>query len=263
MIEKSCNFSCKIAYKIFMYLGINQDGSLVYQTQIARELKTPMSTVNYWVTKFKLEGLIDKYLKLTDRGFKAFKFLWQNENKKILRAHNIQVMFKVINCPKNFPDCFSKSIYQPLTNNRYKGLKTELNGFTVMFYSSKKIVCVIPDIYGDSDDEISSSVQVIIPGLRKLLEAEFTKIELGDYEIAKIQTMHIAVLNSIIARKYLLRGFTKENKDYAIDNSHGIPEIELTNPDTALRDIMDLVNLESMLQKREGEDKNAKRKKNK
>jgi hypothetical protein len=242
--NKSCNIFRKLGYKLFLFIGLHQDGSITYQTQIAKELRIPLTTLNYHITKFKQEGLIDKQLKLTEKGCKSFRYLWENENKNLLRAHNIQVIFQVITCPDKFPDCFSKSVYQPLGNKRYRGLKTQLEGFTVMFYSPKKIVCVLPNIFGDRDEEISSAIQVIISKLKELLEYEFQGIRLGNYELAKIQTMHIAVLNSIIAEKYLLKGFTKENKNYAIDNSKGLPEIELTDPKTVLRDIMGLLNLD-------------------
>ncbi|MCX6746868.1 MAG: hypothetical protein NTU63_01905 [Candidatus Pacearchaeota archaeon] len=204
----------------------------------------PISTLNYWITNFKQEGLIDKHLKLTNKGLKLFKFMWDTYDKSKLRTHNIQVIFQVVKCPSSFPDCFSKEIYQPLSNKKYKGIKTILNGFTCMFYSPKKIVCVLPDIYADTDEEISSQIQLTINLLRSILEDEFAGIKIEDYTLARIQTIHIAVLNSIKAKAYLLKGFTEENKEFAIDNSHGKSEIELTNPDNALRDIMDLLKLD-------------------
>jgi len=249
MINKTCNIFRKRGHKIFLFIGLHQDGSLTYQTQIAKEFAFPITTVNYHITKFKQEGLLDKHLKLTEKGFKAFKFLWENVNKKVLRAHNIQIIFQLVKCPADFPECFSRKIYTPFTNKRYVGIKTQIKGMTVMFYSPKKIVCVLHDIYADTDAEISSTVQVLIPALKELLEYEFKGVRIGDYELAKIQTIHIAVLNSIIAETYLLRGFTKENKEYAIDNSHGIPEVELTNPSNALKDIMNLLNLEHKFQR--------------
>jgi len=244
MMKNTCNIFRKSAYKILMFIGTHQDRTLTFQTQIANELDMKITTVNYHITKFKQEGLIKEDLKLTEKGFKAFKFLWENENKKVLRAHNIQVKFNVIKCPSSFPLCFSKSIYQPLTNNKYRGLKTKLNGFTVMFYSPKKIVCVLPDIYGDNNEEISSTVQLLIPQLKEILENEFQGIKTDNYELAKIQTMHIAVLNSVIAKSYLLKGFTYEGKDTAIDNSKGKPENEATNPSTALNNIEELMEKE-------------------
>jgi hypothetical protein len=132
-----------------------------------------------------------------------------------------------------------------------------------MFYSPRKIVCVIRDIFGDNDEEISGAIQLIIPELRKLLEYEFKGIGIRDYKLAKIQKMHIAVKDSFIAETYLLKGYTEENKEFAVDKSHGVSEIELTNPKNALRDIMDLLNLDKKLQKNKPEDKNESWKKTK
>jgi predicted transcriptional regulator len=240
----------------FLFIGLHQDRPLTYQTEIASEMGKAITTINYHITKLEQKGLIDNKLKLTEEGIKAFKFLWKNIDKKALRAHNIQVIFKLDKCPKKFPECFSKSIYSPFTNKKYKGLKTNLNGFKIMFYNSGKIVCVVPDIYGDTDEEISSIMLIIIPDLIKVLEEEFIGIRISDYELCKLQTMHIAVLDAYTAKKYLLKGFTKENKDYAIDNSHGIPEIELTNPSQALRDIMDLLGIDNYLRKKEDGNRN-------
>lgn len=249
MKNRICNIFRKSAYKTFMFIGLHQDGSITYQTQIARELKRSITTINYHITQFKGEGLIDQRLKLTELGYKTFKFLWDNEDKKVLRAHNIQIVFNVVKCPPNFPDCFSQVIYEPLQNKRYKGLKTKIDGFTIMFYSPKKIVCVLKDIFGDTDEEISGVLQLVIPELKKLLEYEFKGIRIENYKLARIQKMHIAVMDSFIAQTYLLKEFTEENKNFAIDKSHGIPEVELTNPSNALRDIMDLLNLDKIPQK--------------
>lgn len=242
-----------IASRVFNYIGVNQNNELFYQTDIAEFFHKPLTTINYWITKFKQEGLITKYLELTERGHKLFHYLWNNESKKRLRAHNIQVIFRLDKCPKNFPYCFSKSIYQPLSNKRYKGILTKLREFTVMFYSPRKIVCVLPDIYADTDEEISATIQILIPELRTILEDEFQGIRLGEYELAKIQSMHIALPNSIVAKKYLIRGFTEENQEFAIDNSHSLPEIELTDCSAALRDIMELLKFENKARNLEDE----------
>lgn len=244
------------AYILFLMLGAKQEQGVTYQTELAKELRQPLTSINYWITKFKGEGLIDPRLKLTEKGVKVFKFLWKNEKKKVLRAHNLQVIFPLMRCPSNFPGCFSKEVYQFITNKRYKGIKAELKGTTVMFYSPHKIVCVLRDIYGDNDEDISATIQVCLHDLIKVLEEEFSGIVLGEPCVARIQTMHIAILNSIIAKSESIKGFTRENSDFAIDSSHGIPEVELTNPSTALRDIMELVDYERGL--REARDKENK-----
>jgi hypothetical protein len=234
-----------------LYIGLHQNGDLTFQNEVSEHFKIPLTTLNYHITKFQDEGLIEEMhgLNLTDDGKKLFKYMWENTGKKELRAHNIQIMFRVIICPKHFPECFSKSIYQFFSNGKYRGIKTELKNMIVMFYSPRKIVCVLRDIYGNTDEEISGAVMLLIPEIYKILEKEFEGIKIDGYEIGIIQKMHIAILNSIIAEKYLLKGSTEENKEFAIDNSNGIKELELTEPSTALRDIMELLGLEEDFKK--------------
>ncbi len=243
-IRKIFRNPTSIPNRIMIYLGVHQDSGITYQTTMAKELKIPVTTLNYWNTKFKQEGLLHfqkSPIKLTDLGIKTFKYLWDNSGKTILRAHNIQVKFNVIKC--NWNSICSNEIYEPLTNKKYKGIKTKLSGFTVMFYSPKKIVCVLPDVYADNDEEIASCVMLMVKDVKSIIQSEFNCV-LGTTEIAKIQSMHIAVLNSNIAKSYLLTGFTKETNEYSIDNSHGVPEVELTNPATALANIKDLIKLD-------------------
>jgi len=233
-----------LPYKIFLYIGLHQNGDLTFQNEISKHFKIPLTTLNYHITKFKGEGLIKNGLNLTDDGKKLFRYMWENIGKKKLRAHNIQIVFNVVICPSYFPDCFSKSIYQFFSNSKYRAIKTELRGMTVMFYSPKKIVCVLRNIYANNDEEISSALQLVITEIKSLLEKEFEGIKINGYEIAKIQKMHIAVLNSVIAEKYLIKGATEENNKFAIDGSDKGREIEITEPSTALRDIMDLLELD-------------------
>lgn len=233
-----------LAYKIFLYIGLHQGGGLTFQKEIAEYFHIPLTTLNYHITKFEGEGLLEGGLNLTSEGKTLFKYIWENVGKKRLRAHNIQIIFKVLSCPRYFPDCFSKSIYQLFSNGKYRGIKTVLRDITVMFYSPNKIVCVLRDIYADSDDEITAAVQLLAPEIKNLLEKEFPGVRIDNYEIAKIQKMHVAVLNSVIAETYLLGGSTEENKVFAIDDSHGNKEIELTEPSKALHEIKLLLGLE-------------------
>ncbi len=226
-----------LPYQILMILGSNINGEIIYQKQIANKLNKPLTTINYHITKFKQEGLINKDLSLTQKGLVIFKKLWDNVDKPILRAHNIQVVFKLSECPPNLPESIqgTKSIYSPLNNKKYRGIKTIIKGFTCMFYSKEKIVCCLPQIYAENDEDICFQIQSLISDLISILEDEFSGIKIKGYKLAKIQSMHIAITNSYIAKSYLLlKGFTEENSEFAIDSSHGTPELEITNPEKAL-----------------------------
>ena len=54
-----------------------QDKEILTQTRISEYINSPITSVNYWITKFNAIGLIisAKDIKLTDKGLKLFKHL--------------------------------------------------------------------------------------------------------------------------------------------------------------------------------------------
>jgi len=244
-----------LPYKLLMYLGKHQNGEITHQRQLAKNFRRADTTINYHITKFKGEGLIDHHLELSNKGKSLFKFLWDNTDITKLRAHNIQIRFNLTQCPADYIEKYSKEIFSTFTNNRYMAFKGIINGITFMFYSPKKIICVIKDIFADNDEEISSTIQIIATDLKEILERKFVGIKISGHSPARIQTSHIAVLDAVLAKKIDLRGITFEGKTLAIDKSHGINEIEATDPSSNLRDSMYLLNLDGELRKRSKEDK--------
>lgn len=243
----------------FLYLGANRGAGITFQTEIARSLKKPITTINYHITKFKQEGLIDKYLKLTPSGLRLFERLWNdNTFSRSFRAHNLQVRFDVVKCPYKFPNCFSGKIYTPFSNGRYKGLQTKIGDIVVLFYSPKKIVCVLPDIFADKKEDILSVIGLTCDKLRTALENEFEGIRIEDHQLAQITTLHIAKMNTDIAQSFVFHvGNYKSNK-IEIDQSKGPPEIETVDPRTAVYDleiieemdrIKDMIKQEGVLKK--------------
>ena len=233
-----------LGYKIFMVIGTNQGGRFTYITQLSEHLKKHYNTINYWITKLKEEGLIEYRLELSEKGKSLFKFLWKNVDVSNLRAHNIQIVFFLNKCPENYIERYSSEIFSFITNKRYRGLIGKIFGITCMFYSPRKIVCVLRNIYGDTDEDICSGLQIIASDLKARLEDYFKGIAIEGNKFAKVQTSHIAVLDSIIAKSFDLRGFTYEGKYLSIDKSHGKNEIELTDPMVNLKDIMKLLDVD-------------------
>lgn len=224
--------------RCLLNLGTKPNGYYSTQSLLARELGIPITSLNYHITKMKGEGLIspqNQPIILTEKGIKVFKYIWDNCDKTQARCHNVQIVFEVLKGKLDNPNY----IYEPITNKKYKGLKTKLSGFTFMYYG-KKVVVVCPDIYADTDEEISSEIQLMVKDIKSILENDFN-LTINFVKIARIQRMHIAVLNSNIAKAYKLTGFTEENSEFAIDNSHNVPEVELTNSATALENIMALI----------------------
>lgn len=240
-----------LQYKIFMKLGLYQEDKILYQTDLAKMLKKTSSTINYHITKFYQEGLINKKLELTGKGMRLFRYLWENADKKILRAHNIQIKFILRKCPTHYIERYSDKIIQIITNTRYRGfksqIKSEWGNITLMLYSKKKIICVLKDIFADTDEEISAQVQLVSMDLKEKIELEFEGIEIDTYECVKIQSSHIALLDSILSESLSIKGFTYESKELALDKSNGRYESELTNPQNNLGGIEFVKDLEDKI----------------
>lgn len=259
MSKKIRNNFRKQAYNIFLFVGAKQDGSLLYQTQIARELIIPITTLNYHITKWRQEGLMNDRLELTPKGKRLWEKLWENETLSMkIRAHNIQVKFEVIKCPVNFPDCFDK-IYTPLSNGKYSGVKTKFDDVSVMFYNRKKIVCTLPDVYGDTEEDCMSGIQKLCTEIKQRLEVEFKGIVINGYELAQITTLHVARMNSLIIEQLASRRGNFKIGDVEIDSSKGKGEIEAVNPKNAF-DTIGKINslLESPQLNNENDKKNDK-----
>jgi hypothetical protein len=222
----------------------------MYQSTYAERLKKSGTTINYHITKFQQEGLIDNNLKLTSKGMRLFKYVWENSDKIILRAHNVMVKFNVTSCPINYIDLYSTSVFTTFGNGRYRGIKGRLEDCTFMLYSRHKIICVLPDIFASDDEEVSAQIQLLITRLKERIELELPGINLGDYELAKIISSHIALFNSVLAQKIILKRLEYKGDTLVVDNSNHTPETELVDPESNLDTIEDLVKLESKLRKK-------------
>jgi hypothetical protein len=242
-----------------MYIGANQNGELLYQAQLGEFFKKSSSTINYHILKFRKEGLLSDFLNLTPKGKKLFRFLWKNTNTKIIRVHNISVKFDLIKCPKRYITKYSDEIFSEFTNGKYKGLKGELDGITYMIYSRKKIICVIPDIFADTGEQISAALQSIVQELKRIIEKRFLGILIGSHALSKIQTSHIAIIDAFIAKQFDLQNINYIGKEIALDKSKGVNELELINPKTNLTTIDDLRLLDEKIRNLYRNDKTQKR----
>src|SRR3989344_3026854 len=235
--------------KIFLYCCMSPETFFPSTHNIAKKINQKYTTVHHHIMKLKGMGLINKYNQVTDEGKKFYKFIvgWDNNNlencPRRLRAHNIQIRFLVTKAYKEHKE-FS-TIYEPFTNKRYMGLKAELYGCKVMYYSSKKIVAVIPDIFADTDEDVAGSLLSIVADLKSALEKEF-EVSIEGHKIAKITSLHVAVINSIIAEVFLLQGKIIKTEKIHVDGSKGGNEIEAVDKNTALQDVEVLVKYEDL-----------------
>ena len=149
-----------LGYKLFMTLGIHQGGEFTFITQLSSYMNNPYTTINYWITKFKEEGLIINHLELSDKGKKLFKILWNNAGITKLRAHNIQVVFFLSKCPEDFVERYSSDIFSLITNGRYRGLIGKIFDVTCMIYSTKKKVVILRIYFGETIKNISFVLRI-------------------------------------------------------------------------------------------------------
>jgi len=234
---------------VLFYIASLEAWKIVTQTDVANALNKPITSLNYHFTKLRQEGLLNKQNNLTDKGKKVLRYLkhWDKTLDKKLRAHKIQITFFIAKCPDL--NGVRNMVFNPFTNDRYSALKCELKGCTIMFYSRKKAVAVIPDIYGNSDEEIASAVSDFASQLINVLESEFEGLKVDYFKPAKFSSMHVAILDSVIADSFLLeKGYCYSNGRVAIDSSHGRAELEAESGNTALEDIEILVKYESLAQ---------------
>ena len=232
---------------LFTIASVEKD-FIISQRFIADTIKSPITTVNYQVTKLRTKGLIDKQNQLTESGKDVIRYFnhWDKTYSKKLRAHKVQISVTIIQLPSNF---WTKKhhILKPFTNSKYKGLKGTLRGSSLCFYSSKKLVVKIPDIFANNSDEIVCAIDDSLEQLFQIINDEMPGIKLGTYDICKFNSMHCAILNSTIAESFLLKeGRCYSNKEFCIDGSNGVPELEAENLETVFENIDFLVKYEDL-----------------
>lgn len=234
-----------IGYKLLMYLGTHLDEIYTYQREIAGQIGTPLTSLNYHITKFRGEGLMehDSFF-LTPKGQRLFRSIWNDVNLTMLRAHNLAISLNLVSCPSDYVERYSSTIFTPFSNGRSRGLKGRLSDVSLIIYSRTKAVVHLPHIYGNTLEEIIAGVQDYIRIIKEKIELDFQGIVIGDYTLSTIQTSHIAIRNSVLAQSFLLTGATYEGRNVAVDCSHGLPELEATNPRNNLELISILMRLE-------------------
>jgi hypothetical protein len=239
------------SYSIFFYLATHQEEDFLYKSILSKALRIKYTSLNYWIIKFQERGLIDNHFRLTSKGNRLFEFLWKGKDIQLLRAHNIQLRFTLSMCPADYIEKYSDCIFTEFTNKKFRGLKGEIKlqwcEIGIMIYSRKKIVCVLKDIFGETDEDIAGALCEMVPSIELLIEKRFPGIKISGCFPARIQTSHIAYLDSIMAKQFALDGFTYEGKNIAVDASHGEYEIELTNPKNNLNVIGFIKEVETML----------------
>lgn len=235
--------------KILFAVGSKKPWETITQKNFSEMLNEPLTSLNYHFKDLKKVGLIDTNNKLTTKGEQALRYFkhWDKTLSKKLRAHKIQISCDIASLPSDFFKIKHK-ILSPFTNSKYRGLQGELLGSQILFYSSKKLVLKIPDVFGNKSEELIAGITSYVEDMRFILEEEFSGLKLKNYEICKFNSMHVAVLNSIVAETFLLQEKrTFQGSKLAIDKSHGVPELECEKICNIFEDIEFLISYDDLV----------------
>jgi DNA-binding MarR family transcriptional regulator len=237
---------------LLLYIGSRPVDEIVTQTDIAKALDEPLSSLNYHFTKLRKRGLLDERTRLTDRGIKALRYLkqWDKTFDRKLRAHKIQITIYLTKAPNNYSE-LSNTVLTPFTNGRYRGLKGELLGCTILFYTSKKVVAILRDVFANNDDEIAAMLSSTVGELIQALEIEFPGLKVDSYQPARFTSMSVAILDSDFAEFFILsKNMCYMGPRFNIDQSHGRYETESVDIQTALADTPLLIAVEELAKER-------------
>lgn len=233
--------------KIILILGLTPLGELMRQKELAKMLKLPLTTLNYHILELKGYELLDRDLKLTDRGKKIFTKIKQDvyNHQKKFRIHKISIIYNIKRPPNEF-DKLKNSVYS-ITNGKYQGFRYELLGCIICFYSKAKVVAYLPEIFVDSMDEVIPLAldNYVIP-LKNNLEQIYDGLIIDDYKIGKIMFGHVAALNHPLAKVFDELNLTYESPTLGCDTSNGINELEAKGK-TALENIEKINEYEKLI----------------
>lgn len=194
-----------------------------------------LNSINYWVKKFREEGLIEeKLFILTNKGKRKFKTLARHDenNWNKIRGHNFQVKLSNITYLNGF-ELFKEGnkdlgYTYKISNNNYEGLKIIINENIKITFYKKIIYITFPEIFGHEGSIIEIELINLIIRTINIIQEKFKEIKfIEGIEIFQIVSKHVAITNSYFARNIIKKnGYLGRGKYLEIDKSKGVPELE-------------------------------------
>jgi len=176
-------------------------------------------------------------LKLTDKGRKFIQE-YMGRVKDKYRLHHLSATLYLSKIPK---DLAKNIAFCPFSNKRYTGLRTELLGGKFFYYGKDKAVLYLPDIFGESKEELLDKLHSFIHQVIEILKIEFD-VEIEGFEAYKLNTGHVSLMGEL--KK--VNGYFKSG-NFCVDCSHGKPEIEAENVNSLFEDIEELRNFKGAI----------------
>ncbi len=249
--NKIRNFTCGLSAlqaQILLLRGFTSEETLLYQKDIATQLKRPLSTINYNISVLRERGLWTKLNFLTPDGKTLFlKLKGYFEDTRKFRAHKIFGRFNLASEYKDFDSVRNKYL-QISRSPKHSGFRINYNDCVVLFYSPTKICFYLPDVYGDSIEEIYAvAYEEYVKPLKDYLEKTFDNLKIDRHEICSVTLNHLAFRYHQLAKI-----FKEFNVQYAsdrieVDHSHGVPELETVHKETAVQDMDKILEYEKVV----------------
>ncbi len=221
--------------------------SLIRQKDYATALKRPLSTINYNILQLKKKEYMDALNYLTPAGKVVYQELnrYVNNTKK-LRAHKMFATLHLAGAYHRFEEMRGK--FERISPNwRHRGFKFKFKECIILFYSPTKICFYIPDIYGDSIDEIYAiAYDEYVGPLQEHLEKAFD-VKIDRWERGAVQINHLAFQNHPLANIFKEHNVQYKSDRIEIDHSHGIPELETVHKKTAVQDMDKILDYEKII----------------
>jgi len=233
--------------KILLVRGFTDEANLLLQKDFVRLLKKKATTISYAVKRLRKKELLTKTNFLTPDGKVVFQKLKDyHHSTKRLRAHKILGKFNLKEDYKDFGVVRDK--YLQITNSQYRGFRIEFKDCVILFYSPRRIVFYLPDVFGDDIAELYAEAyeKYILP-LKSYLEQMFSGLRIDEYEICSVTICHLAFQNHPLAQLFKDFNVQYSSDRLEVDHSHGVAELETVNREHSVQDMDKILDYEKLV----------------
>lgn len=244
-----------LKFKILSILIESRDYDKITLNSLANQLNKGISTIKFHTDKLKDEGIIKSNFHITSKGYNLIKHLMRSHEFQVsnLRAHKLQIRFEEVDFMKGFNKYRQTFTSFYIRDTHQIGVKSELYDCKITFYPGKKVIMVtLPDIFAESKEEILDVINDLAGNIKQIIEEQIIGVKFKKMFVYSLVSNHVAIYDSIIAEKYFeLDGKHFKNNKFELDQSHGVPELESINKDTAFEDISELLKFENIARENE------------
>ena len=250
--------------------GLNEEDLPIMK--LSQRIKLPLSSTYKAIHRLNTAGFIEKrdmLVCITEKGKRVILNLkgwdsnrWFDRNRKhdgkAIRFHRLMGKFIVTKPAHNYRKYGGKSFSFRVGRSKEENGRTfEMAGCYVTMQNDRSISAsfpdiLIPDVSENAVDEGYCQLGWMIDNLAEQLQRVFSGLEIDAFCPFALHDQHIAIRDSVYARRYWekYRGFL-EKDGIITDKSHGRHELEAIDPQTAGQDIIECIRMEEQAVKKE------------